>query len=109
MNEYKHIVKKPELLSVEDAKQLSVEQTAELFCEHLNPGQYHFLKLLGFNKVVIRSAEGMYYSDQDGRKILDFFGGFGSLALGHNHPRILEVRQRFQDEKRHEIAINLLL
>ena len=32
-------------------------------------------------------------------------GGFGSLALGHNHPRILAARRRFQDEKRHEIAI----
>jgi acetylornithine/succinyldiaminopimelate/putrescine aminotransferase len=47
----------------------------------------------------------MYYYDQNGRAIMDFFGGFGSLALGHNHPRILAARRRFQDEKRHEIAI----
>jgi acetylornithine/succinyldiaminopimelate/putrescine aminotransferase len=47
----------------------------------------------------------MYYIDQNGRKILDFFGGFGSLAFGHNHPRILAARQKFQEEKRHEIAI----
>jgi|GEM_PF-6001 len=105
MNENRHAVNKPPLLGVEAAKELTVEQTAELFCDHLNPGQYHFLKLLGFNKVVIRSAEGMYYTDQDGRKILDFFGGFGSLAPGHNHPRILAARRRFQEEKRHEIAI----
>jgi len=105
MNNDTNTLAKPELLTAEDAKQLSVDQTAELFCSHLNPGQMHFLKLLGFNKVVIRSAEGMHYTDQDGRKILDFFGGFGSLALGHNHPHILETRKKFQDEKRHEIAI----
>ena len=31
--------------------------------------------------------------------------GFGSLAFGHNHPRILEARKKFQEEKRQEIAI----
>lgn len=105
MNDANNVVKKPELLTVEDAKELTVDQVSELFLQHLNPGQYHFLKLLGFNKVIIHSAEGMYYTDQNGRKILDFFGGFGSLALGHNHPRILETRKQFQIEKRHEIAI----
>ena len=48
---------------------------AELFKAHLNPGQYHFMKLLGFHKVKVESAEGMFYTDQNGRKILDFFGG----------------------------------
>ena len=47
----------------------------------------------------------MYYTDRNGRRILDFFGGFGSLACGHNHPRILSVRKQFQEELRHEIAL----
>ncbi len=98
-------IAKPDLLTVEDAKGLSVERMTDLFKAHLNPGQLHFMKLLGFHKIKIESAEGMYYIDQNGRKILDFFGGFGSLAFGHNHPRILEARKKFQDEKRHEIAI----
>ncbi|MHA7883128.1 aspartate aminotransferase family protein [Nitratireductor rhodophyticola] len=98
-------IAKPDLLTVEDAKALSVEKMTDLFKAHLNPGQLHFMKLLGFHKIKIESAEGMYYIDQNGRKILDFFGGFGSLAFGHNHPRILEARKKFQDEKRHEIAI----
>ena len=96
---------KPPLLSVEDAKSLDVARMTDLFKAHLNPGQLHFMKLLGFHKVKIERAEGMYYIDQNGRRILDFFGGFGSLAFGHNHPRILEARKRFQEEKRHEIAI----
>ncbi|MBZ0161617.1 MAG: aspartate aminotransferase family protein [Notoacmeibacter sp.] len=96
---------KPKLISLEEAKAMNVGQMAEEFNAHINPGQMHFMKLLGFNKIKVESAEGMYYTDQNGRKILDFFGGFGSLALGHNHPRLLEARKRFQDEKRHEIAI----
>jgi acetylornithine/succinyldiaminopimelate/putrescine aminotransferase len=96
---------KPQLLSVEEAKALDIPRLTDLFKAHLNPGQFHFMKLLGFHKVKIERAEGMYYIDQNGRKILDFFGGFGSLAFGHNHPRILAARQRFQDEKRHEIGM----
>ena len=97
--------KKPKLISVEQAKAMDVARMTDLFKAHLNPGQLHFMKLLGFHKVKVERAEGMYYVDQNGRKILDFFGGFGSLAFGHNHPRILEARRRFQEEKRHEIAI----
>ena len=98
-------IAKPNLLTVEDAKALDVARMTDLFKAHINPGQLHFMKLLGFHKVKVERAEGMFYIDQNGRKILDFFGGFGSLAFGHNHPRILEARRQFQDEKRHEIAI----
>ncbi len=100
-----HMANKPKLMSVADAKALDAGSMMELFKNHINPGQLHFMKLLGFHKIKIERAEGMYYYDQTGRKILDFFGGFGSLALGHNHPRVLEARKQFQEEKRHEIAI----
>jgi acetylornithine/succinyldiaminopimelate/putrescine aminotransferase len=98
-------LQKPPLLTVDDAKNLDARKVIELFSDHLNPGQLHFMKLLGFHQVIIDRAEGMYYIERGGRKILDFFGGFGSLAFGHNHPRILAVRKRFQDEMRHEIAM----
>jgi acetylornithine/succinyldiaminopimelate/putrescine aminotransferase len=97
--------KKPDLIGVEEAKLLGSGRVLELFSAHLNPGQLHFMKLLGFHKVIVESAEGMHYVDRDGRRILDFFGGFGSLAFGHNHPRIVAARQKFQSEQRHEIAI----
>ena len=105
MSELPNQIPRPELLSVANAKNLSAAETADMFCQHLNPGQFHFLKLLGFDEVLVDSAQGMYYVDKNGRQILDFFGGFGSLALGHNHPRILAMRKQFQDELRHEIAI----
>ncbi|MBA3446118.1 MAG: aspartate aminotransferase family protein [Pseudaminobacter sp.] len=98
-------IAKPNLIGVEAAKAMDLGTMTDLFKTHLNPGQFHFMKLLGFHKVKVESAEGMFYIDQNGRRILDFFGGFGSLAFGHNHPRILAARQKFQDEKRHEIAI----
>ncbi|KQT57557.1 aminotransferase class III [Aureimonas sp. Leaf460] len=104
----RHGPPKPNLLTVDDAKAMDVSTMADLFKDHINPGQFHFMKLLGFHKVKVERAEGMYYIDQNGRKILDFFGGFGSLAFGHNHPRITGARRQFQEEKRHEIAIAFL-
>ena len=96
---------KPDLMTVEDAMKLRHEDVAALMAKHMSPGQLRLLKLLGFDRVVIDHAEGMYYIDQDGRRILDFFGGYGSVGFGHNHPRILAVRRSFSAEKRHEIAI----
>jgi acetylornithine/succinyldiaminopimelate/putrescine aminotransferase len=96
---------RPKLYSVEEAKQLDVQTVKELFTSHINPGQVHFLKLLGFDKILVDRAEGMHYITRDGRKILDFFGGFCSVAFGHNHPRIVAARKRFQDENRHEICM----
>jgi acetylornithine/succinyldiaminopimelate/putrescine aminotransferase len=96
---------RPKLYSVEDAKNLDVNTVKDLFTAHINPGQVHFLKLLGFDKILVDRAEGMYYITKDGRKILDFFGGFCSVAFGHNHPRIVAARQKFQAENRHEICM----
>ena len=98
-------IAKPNLISVEQAKAMDVARMTDLFKAHINPGQLHFMKLLGFHKVKVERAEGMFYIDQNGRRILDFFGGFGSLAFGHNHPKIIDARKKFQEEKRHEIAI----
>ena len=96
---------KPKLISVEQAKALTPGEVSTFFCDHLNPGQFYFLKLLGFDKIVIDSAKGMYYHERSGRQILDFFGGFGAIAVGHNHPAILAMRLKFQQEQRHEIGI----
>ena len=67
-------IAKPELISVEQAKAMDVARITDLFKAHLNPGQLHFMKLLGFHKIKIETAEGMFYVDQNGRRILDFFG-----------------------------------
>ena len=86
------------IAAVLDSLDGRVARMTDLFKSHVNPGQLHFMKLLGFHKIKVERAEGMFYIDQNGRRILDFFGGFGSLAFGHNHPRILEARRKFQEE-----------
>ncbi|MBI4814955.1 MAG: aspartate aminotransferase family protein [Deltaproteobacteria bacterium] len=96
---------RPSLVTLDDVDRLPAGTPAEWLRDYQNPGQLHFLRLLGFDRVVIRRAEGMYYFDGTNRPILDFFGGFGSLAFGHNHPRILAARRRFADARRPEIQL----
>ncbi|TIT39213.1 MAG: aspartate aminotransferase family protein, partial [Mesorhizobium sp.] len=54
---------KPDLISVEQAKTMDVARMTDLFKAHLNPGQLHFMRLLGFHKIKIERAEGMFYID----------------------------------------------
>jgi putrescine aminotransferase len=62
------------------------------------------LRILGFDRYKIVRAEGMTLETECGRKILDFSGGLSVLGHGHNHPRILAARRRFNDERRLEIC-----
>jgi acetylornithine/succinyldiaminopimelate/putrescine aminotransferase len=91
--------------TVADAQRLTPEEVGALHRRHFGPGQWRLMSLLRFSPVLVDRAEGMYCHDREGRRILDFFGAFGALALGHNHPRVLAVRERFQREQRHDLAM----
>ena len=39
----------------------------------------------------IEQADGVYMTDVDGNKYLDFIGSWGPMILGHNHPAIKEA------------------
>ena len=41
--------------------------------------------------IAIGRAQGAEVFSVDGRRYLDFFAGAGVLALGHNHPRVVEA------------------
>ena len=79
-----------ELLTVEDLCRLTREQARENFREFMNPGLCTLMGLLDFDKLFVR-AEGVHVWDRDDHCYLDFVGGYGSLSLGHNHPRVLEA------------------
>lgn len=76
------------LLTVEEALDLSRSEVREMYREFVNPGLVQMLSLLDFDKRFVR-AEGCYVWDEEGNRYLDFLGGYGSLNLGHNHPRLL--------------------
>lgn len=48
--------------------------------------------------LALRRAKGIYVEDTDGRTYIDCLACAGALALGHNHPVVLEAIQRFMEE-----------
>ncbi len=50
--------------------------------------------------IAIQEAEGVYVKDMDGRTYYDCLAGAGTLALGHNHPVVLEAVREMLDQKR---------
>jgi 2,2-dialkylglycine decarboxylase (pyruvate) len=47
-----------------------------------------------FAPVIAESADGNWFTDVEGRRILDFTSGQMSAILGHSHPEIVEVVQQ---------------
>ncbi|RIH87339.1 Putrescine aminotransferase [Calidithermus terrae] len=58
--------------------------------KHVNPGLAGLLRFTGLDKVESH-AEGVYVWDTEGKRYLDFLGLYGTLSLGHRHPRVVEA------------------
>ena len=91
------------LYTVEEAKNLSIEKVQELYKNFINPNQTNIFSSLPFGRELFESAEGVHMFTKNGKKILDFTGGLGVLGLGHNHPRIINARIKYQEEKKIEV------
>ncbi|MBV0925895.1 diaminobutyrate--2-oxoglutarate transaminase [Halomicroarcula limicola] len=50
--------------------------------------------------LAIREAQGVTVTDMDGNEYYDCLAGAGTLALGHNHPRVVEAMERTLDADR---------
>lgn len=68
--------------------QARIDHTADLYAANLNPNLANLLKFMGFGTVAY-SADGMYLTDIEGRRWLDFLGGLGVFSLGHRHPKVV--------------------
>ncbi|QGZ38143.1 diaminobutyrate--2-oxoglutarate transaminase [Pseudoduganella flava] len=49
--------------------------------------------------LAIRSAEGIHVTDMDGKTYYDCLAGAGTLALGHNHPAVIDAIRAALDAK----------
>lgn len=54
-----------------------------------------------FSPVIAESAAGNWFTDADGRRILDFTSGQMSAILGHSHPEIVSVARHYIGELDH--------
>jgi putrescine aminotransferase len=91
------------LITLDAAEELTARQVHDLYRGYVNRSQVSLMTSFGFGKELADHAEGVYIHTRDGRRILDFTGGVGVLNHGHNHPRILAVRERFAEQRRMEV------
>ncbi len=92
-----------DLLTVEDCERLHTRQVHKLYRKHVNRSQVTLMTSFGFGRELADHAEGCWIYTRDNRRILDFTGGVGVLNHGHNHPRILAARKKFQEQRRMEV------
>src|ERR687895_1607985 len=49
---------------------------------------------VGGTPVFVRAATGAWLEAEDGRRYLDYIGGYGPHILGHGHPAIVAAVER---------------
>jgi glutamate-1-semialdehyde 2,1-aminomutase len=52
---------------------------------------------VGGEPVFVRSAQGAYLTGEDGRRYIDYIGGYGPHILGHRHPAIVDAMRAALD------------
>ena len=57
------------------------------YARHVNPAFIELLNVLGYGRLYSRALD-VWVWDHAGTKYLDCLAGFGSINLGHNHPRL---------------------
>ncbi|GBF06115.1 4-aminobutyrate aminotransferase [Deinococcus aerius] len=57
------------------------------------------------NPVAVRTARGSLVTDVDGNTFIDLAGGIGMMAVGHNHPKVVEAVQAQAAELIHPCAL----
>jgi len=81
------------LINIDDALKLTPKQSVENHINYGNAALANVLCMAGLGKKFVR-AEGSHVWDSEGTKYLDYLAGYGALALGHNHPRILDALKK---------------
>ncbi len=65
------------------------------YSRHINPYLAKLQAFAGFG--VETYAEGCYIYDHEGRKMLDCLGGYGTFAVGHRNPKVVEAVKKQLD------------
>ncbi|MTI79862.1 MAG: aspartate aminotransferase family protein [Firmicutes bacterium] len=65
----------------------------QLHKQYINPSLAKLMGLLNFDNQYVK-AQGVSVWDSNGREYLDFLGGYGSLNLGHNHPKVISALEK---------------
>ncbi len=84
------------LVSIDEALRQSSAEVVENHKLYGNSGLTSLLSLLGMDKKFVR-AEGNCVWDEAGNRYVDCLAGYGSVSLGHNHPRVVEAVRKMEN------------
>jgi ornithine--oxo-acid transaminase len=65
----------------------------DLYDRHLNSQMVKVLRTIGFDRNYVRGA-GAYLYDRQQNRYLDLLSGFGTFAVGRNHPTVIGALQQ---------------
>ncbi len=65
-------------------------RAASAYPAHLNPAFATLIETLGFGREYVR-GEGPYLWEASGRRVLDCLAGYGAIAIGRNHPVVVDA------------------
>jgi glutamate-1-semialdehyde 2,1-aminomutase len=68
------------------ARSAALQQRAEIFLPGGVDSPVRAFKAVGGHPPFVESAEGAYLTDADGNRLLDMFGSWGPMLLGHAYP-----------------------
>src|SRR6516164_4359799 len=75
----------------EQDKEWIQKTTLHSYENHINPGILEYRKAVSTEYTSIEWADyGNSFMDINGRKYLDFLGGFGIYNMGHRHPKVVK-------------------
>ncbi|MBI3548107.1 MAG: putrescine aminotransferase [Elusimicrobia bacterium] len=78
-------------LSQDDKKWLT-EMTLGGYENHINPGILEYRKAVSTDYTSIEWADSANtFTDINGKKYIDFLGGFGVFNVGHRHPKVVSA------------------
>jgi ornithine--oxo-acid transaminase len=71
-------------------------RAARSYPAHLNPAYATMVETLGFHREYVR-GEGPYLWEAGGRQVLDCLAGYGAIAIGRNHPVVVDALRQCLD------------
>ncbi|RJX17858.1 MAG: aspartate aminotransferase family protein [Desulforudis sp.] len=84
------------LMNVDDALGLRREQVREKYKAYLSSPFASIQVLLNFDRQYVKAKDTRVW-DAEGKEYLDFVAGYGSVNVGHNHPRVLEALKKIEN------------
>ena len=94
-------------MSVEDAENLDIKEVHKLYKKYIfKKSQVELIGSFWLGNDLVDYAEGSYIYLKKWKKNNRFYRRDSVLGHGHNHPRIIKERKKFQENKRMEVHKN---